>query len=60
MVPGSSPEYNTVLDLPIGKALVAGAGFDTWAYRSGFDISLPVYSILAAEYIDNYDKNIER
>ncbi|XP_054271182.1 exostosin-2 [Macrosteles quadrilineatus] len=44
MIPGSPPEYNTVVDLSLGNALVAGAGFDSWTYRVGFDISLPVYS----------------
>lgn len=44
MIPGSPPDYNTVVDLSLGNALVAGAGFDSWTYRVGFDISLPVYS----------------
>ncbi|KAG8263793.1 Exostosin-2 [Homalodisca vitripennis] len=44
MLPGSSPDYNTVVDLALGNALIAGAGFDSWTYRVGFDVSLPVYS----------------
>jgi len=46
-IPGSPPDYNTVVDLSLGKALVAGAGFSTWTYRVGFDVSLPVHSSLA-------------
>lgn len=48
MVPGSAPDYSTVVDLALGSAMVAGAGFDTWTYRIGFDISLPVFSIQAS------------
>lgn len=48
MIPGSPPDYSTVVDLALGNALVAGAGFDSWTYRVGFDISLPFYSPQAA------------
>ena len=44
MIPGSAPDYNTVIDVPIGKAMIAGAGFSSLTYRTGFDISIPVYS----------------
>ena len=44
MIPGTAPEYNTVVDLSLGNAIVGGAGFDSWTYRVGFDISLPVFS----------------
>ncbi|XP_055684068.1 exostosin-2 [Lutzomyia longipalpis] len=44
MIPGSSPDYNTVLDVNTDRALIAGAGFDTWTYRSGFDLSIPFFS----------------
>lgn len=49
MIPGVSPDYSTVVELALGNALVAGAGFDTWTYRVGFDVSLPVFSPFAAE-----------
>ncbi|CAK1555269.1 unnamed protein product [Leptosia nina] len=52
MVAGSEPNYNTVIDLNTSSAIIAGAGFDTWTFRYGFDISLPLYSPLAYE-IDN-------
>ncbi|KAL1131710.1 hypothetical protein AAG570_011323 [Ranatra chinensis] len=48
MVPGSAPDYNTVVDLALGNAMVAGAGFNSWTYRVGFDISLPVFSPFAS------------
>lgn len=44
MLPGSSPDFNTVVDLSTGNALIAGAGFDTWTFRSDFDVSIPIYS----------------
>ncbi|KAL1459980.1 hypothetical protein WDU94_011922 [Cyamophila willieti] len=47
MVSGASPEYSTVVELYSGKAMIAGAGFNSWTYRHGFDISLPVYSSLS-------------
>ncbi|XP_076667121.1 exostosin glycosyltransferase sotv [Andrena cerasifolii] len=46
MVPGSVPDYNTIIDVPVGKAMIAGAGMSSLTYRLGFDISLPVYSPL--------------
>lgn len=44
MRPGNAPEYNTVLDVPHDKALIAGGGFSHWTYRPQYDISIPVYS----------------
>lgn len=55
MVPGSVPDYNTVLDVSVGKAMIAGAGLSTLTYRSGFDISLPVYS----SFLTNFNRNIK-
>ncbi|CAG4929750.1 unnamed protein product [Colias eurytheme] len=46
-VPGSAPNYNTVIDLNTSKAIIAGSGFDTWTFRYGFDISLPLHSPIA-------------
>ncbi|XP_014260737.1 exostosin-2 [Cimex lectularius] len=47
MISGVAPDFNTVVDLALGNAIVAGAGFDTWTYRIGFDISIPVFSPLS-------------
>ncbi|RZF37962.1 hypothetical protein LSTR_LSTR005462 [Laodelphax striatellus] len=44
MLPGSPPTFSNVVELNIGNAVIAGAGFDSWTYRAGFDVSLPVYS----------------
>lgn len=49
MLPGSAPNYNTVMDLNTGQAIIAGAGFDTWTFRYGFDISIPVYTDTATK-----------
>lgn len=49
MLPGQAPSFSTVLDVNSGKAMIAGAGFDSWTYRLGFDVSLPVYSPLAKQ-----------
>lgn len=54
MVPGTAPDYKTVVDLSFGKAMVAGAGFDSWTYRSSFDISIAIYSDLAVLLDKNY------
>lgn len=43
-VPGIAPNFNRVLDVPVDKSIIAGAGFDTWTYRPGFDVSLPLFS----------------
>ena len=48
MLPGSVPDYNTVLDVNVGKAIIAGGGFSTWSYRRTFDVAVPVYNPLTA------------
>lgn len=48
MLPGTAPNYNTVIDLNTSKAIIVGAGFNMWTFRYGFDISIPVYSPTAA------------
>ncbi|KAG5888524.1 hypothetical protein JTB14_009576 [Gonioctena quinquepunctata] len=47
MLAGSSPDFSPVIELDIGNAMVAGAGFDTYSFREKFDISLPVLSPIA-------------
>ena len=54
MVPGSVPDYNTVIDVPVGRAMIAGAGMSSLTYRPSFDISLPVYSPLVNNFKTNH------
>ncbi|XP_078077161.1 exostosin-2 isoform X2 [Mustelus asterias] len=49
MLPGGPPDYNTALDVPRDRALLAGGGFSTWTYRQGYDVSIPVFSPLSAD-----------
>lgn len=44
MIAGASPDFFPVLELNLGNALIAGADFDSYTYRAGFDISIPIYS----------------
>lgn len=60
MIPGVSPDYSTVVELALGNAMVAGAGFDSWTYRVGFDVSLPVFSPFAAELDRTLSENTNR
>ena len=46
MLPGSSPDYNTTIDIAYGKAILAGGGFTENSYRRDFDVSIPVYNSL--------------
>ncbi|XP_076166476.1 exostosin glycosyltransferase sotv [Ptiloglossa arizonensis] len=55
MVPGNVPDYNTIIDVPIGKAMIAGAGMSSLTHRFGFDISLPVYSTLINNLKSNFN-----
>ncbi|XP_045197567.2 exostosin-2-like [Mercenaria mercenaria] len=48
MLPGSVPEYNNVIDINVGKAVIAGGGFSSWTYRRTYDVSIPVYNPLTA------------
>nr|CAG4649959.1 EOG090X01LY [Sida crystallina] len=48
ILPGSMPEYAQHLEVDSGYAMVTSGGFSSWTYRSEFDVSVPVYSPLAA------------
>lgn len=56
MLPGGPPNYNTVVDLDTGKAIIAGAGFNTWTFRYGFDISIPIFSQTSTTISDSQPK----
>lgn len=49
MLPGSSPDYNTTIDIGYGKAILAGSGFTEISYRRDFDVSIPVYNSLTRQ-----------
>ncbi len=49
MLPGSTPDYNTSLDVYHDKAIVVGGGYSRWSYRYNYDIAIPVYNPLVAE-----------
>lgn len=44
------PNDQHLSSLDLGKAMVAGGGFDTFGYRQKFDISIPVYSLLSEQF----------
>nr|CAG4643742.1 EOG090X01LY [Lepidurus arcticus] len=48
MVMGSPPEYKPFLEVGLGQAILAGAGFSSLVYRPDFDVSIPVYSSFAS------------
>lgn len=56
MLPGSAPTYNNILDVNVDNAIVLGGGFDSWTYRPGFDISIPVWSPIIHK--SNFDPNL--
>ncbi|EDS37928.1 exostosin-2 [Culex quinquefasciatus] len=45
-IAGTAPDYNTVLDVNSDRAMILGSGFDSWTYRPGFDLALPMYSAI--------------
>ena len=50
MIAGSFPDYSRRLQVNTGKAIIAGGGFDSWTYRPGFDVSIPVFSPLSTSF----------
>jgi glucuronyl/N-acetylglucosaminyl transferase EXT2 len=58
MISGSFPDYNTRLDVNVGNAIIAGAGFDSWTYRPTFDVPIPFFSIFSDKYRnEKFDEN---
>ena len=51
MLPGGPPDYNSTLDVATDKAILAGGGFATWSYRTGYDVSIPVYNALTKKKV---------
>lgn len=47
MIAGEAPNFSNVIEVNTGRAIIAGADLDTYTYRVGFDIKIPVYSPVA-------------
>lgn len=47
MIAGAPPDFSNFLDVNAGDALIAGADFDMYTFRSGFDVAIPVFSPVA-------------
>ncbi|KAI4457900.1 exostosin heparan sulfate glycosyltransferase -related [Holotrichia oblita] len=47
MLAGMAPEFSPVIELNTANAIIAGADFDTYTFRIGFDVSIPIYSPFA-------------
>lgn len=47
MVSGTTPNFSPVVELALGKALIAGADFNRHSFRTNFDVSIPLFSPIA-------------
>nr|CAG4634630.1 EOG090X01LY [Alona affinis] len=56
MLPGSMPTYSTLLEVDTGYAMITSGGFSSQTYRPGFDISVPVFTPVAAKLNQIGDK----
>ena len=43
-IPGSYPSYARAIEVDTADAMIAGGGYDSWSFRSGFDVAIPVFS----------------
>ncbi len=48
MLPGSTPDFNTTLDVATDRAILAGGGFHRLSYRNKYDVAIPVFNPLTA------------
>lgn len=51
-----------LLGMHVGNAIVASSVFDSWTYRSGFDISFALFNPLiniSNNLVTNYDRYVE-
>ncbi|UYV71618.1 EXT2 [Cordylochernes scorpioides] len=44
LLPGGPPTYTPHLEVPTHRAINVGAGFSSWSFRRGLDVSLPVFN----------------
>lgn len=58
MIAGEAPDFSPVIQVNTGRAMIAGADFDTYTYRTGFDVLLPLYSPLAHKAVPKGSVNV--
>ncbi|ETN63850.1 exostosin-2 [Anopheles darlingi] len=59
-IAGSKPDYSTVLNVNTDRAMILGAGFDSWTYRPDFDLPIPMYSAALEHYQPDRSSSRER
>lgn len=59
-IPGTAPEFHRLLQFNTGHAMIAGGGFDSWTFRPGFDIAIPVYRPFVESYKKLHNKQSSR
>lgn len=47
MIAGEPPNFSTIPEINLGRAIIAGADLDTYSFRMGFDVKIPVFSPIA-------------
>ncbi|CAD5119025.1 DgyrCDS7675 [Dimorphilus gyrociliatus] len=57
MLPGSTPNYATKLEINRGNSILAGSGLDISTYRMNFDISIPLFNPLTHHYTYTHKNN---
>ncbi|XP_021701317.1 exostosin-2 [Aedes aegypti] len=58
-IAGSAPDFNTVLDVNTDRAMILGSGFDSWTFRPGFDLPMPMFSSILEHHQLN-SMNLDR
>lgn len=51
------PPDNGIQSLNTDRAIVAGADFDSWTYRTGFDVALPFLGYFRDENLISFRKH---
>lgn len=47
------PNEKTIVDLNSDRAMIAGADFDSWTYRTGFDFAIPFLGFNKTSFQEN-------
>lgn len=51
------PTENSIADLNTDRAIIAGADFDSWNYRTGFDLAMPFLGYVRDDTSKKFNKN---